>query len=194
MSLSRQIHGNMAGLKFRQHAWRTYWQCGGGDSRRGPDPSKAYGEKMTWICLSMLLPQRQRNFAGHSDQCPAEALPRNKARWISGMLGSSHCCYGNTSVGGGHAFGPPSIEEGGPRRTRRLRLGLSQNTERPCSNTCKGFRLHEILPPDVLRHSRSQAVVRTAEGEVNILSCCLFANTLRFSNERFSCFKLFRSR
>ena len=86
---------------------------------------------------------------------------------------------------GGHAFGPPSIEEGGPRRTRRLRHGLSQNTERPCSNTCKGFRLHEILPPDVLRHSRSQAVVRTAEGEVNILSCCLLRTLCDFQMSGF---------
>ena len=123
---------------------------------------KSLWRKNDMDLLSMLLPQRQRNFAGHPDKCPAEALPRNKARWISGMLGSSHCCHGDTR--GGHAFGPPSMPEGGPRRTRRLRHGLSQNTERPCSNICKGFRLHEILPPDVLRHGRSQAVVRRRRG------------------------------
>ena len=63
----------------------------------------------------------------------------------------------------------PSCRKDGPCRTRRLRHGLSQNTERPCSNTCKGFRLHEILPPDVLRRGRSQAVVRRRRGEV---ICC----------------------
>ena len=91
-----------------------------------------------------------------------------------------------------HAFGPPSGMEGGPRRTRRLRHGLSQNTERPCSNPCKGFRLHEILPPDVLRQGRSQAVVRRRRGGGGQYAVLLpFANTLRFSNERPFCFKAF---
>jgi hypothetical protein len=127
--------------------------------------------------LSMLLPQRQRNFAGHPDKCPAEALPRNKALQVGGMLGSSAAVMA-IQAKDWHAFGPPSMPEGGPRRTRRLRHGLSQNTERPCSNTCKGFRLHEILPPDVLRHSRSQAVVRTAEGGGQYLVLLPFLRTL----------------
>ena len=36
------------------------------------NPSGAYGEK--WGLPPKLLPQRQRNFAGHPDKCPAEAL------------------------------------------------------------------------------------------------------------------------
>ena len=93
-----------------------------------------------------------------------------------------------------HAFGPPSMPEGGPRRTRRLRHGLSQNTERPCSNTCKGFCLHEILPPDVLRRGRSQAVVRRRRGEVNMLSCCLLRTLCDFQMSGLSASRPLRSR
>ena len=57
------------------------------------NPSRAYSEKI-WICRPSSLPQGQRNFAGHPDKCPAEALPRNKALMECGMLGSSRRCYG----------------------------------------------------------------------------------------------------
>ena len=151
--------------------------------QRGPDSFESLRRNNDMDLLSMLLPHRQRNFAGHPDKCPAEALPRNKALQVGGMLGSSAAVMA-IQAKDWHAFGPPSMPEGGPRRTRRLRHGLSQNTERPCSNTCKGFRLHEILPPDVLRHSRSQAVVRRRRGGGQYAVLLPFANTLQFSNER----------
>ena len=48
---------------------------------------KSLWRKNDMDLLSMLLPHRQRNFAGHPDKCPAEALPRNKALQVGGMLG-----------------------------------------------------------------------------------------------------------
>ena len=80
--------------KFCQHAWRAYWQCGGVLPEGDLNPSEAYGENIMDL-QSISLPHGQRNFAGHPDKCPAEALPRNKALGgISGTLGSSRCCYG----------------------------------------------------------------------------------------------------
>jgi hypothetical protein len=148
------------------------------DFRRGPGPSKAYGERMTWICFPCscrrgreILPDiqtdaRRKRFLGTKRDGSAECSDHPAAVMAMQEIW--------------HVFGPPSLPEGGPRRTRRLRHGLSQNTERPCSNTCKGFRLHEILPPDVLRHGRSQAVVRRRRGEVNMLSCCLLRTLCDF--------------
>ena len=157
------------------------------DFRRGPGPSKAYGERMTWICFPCscrrgreILPDiqtnaRRKRFLGTKRGGPAECSDHPAAVMAMQEIW--------------HVFGPPSMPEGGPRRTRRLRHGLSQNTERPCSNTCKGFRLHEILPPDVLRHGRSQAVVRRRRGGGQYAVLLPFANTLRFSNERPFCLR-----
>ena len=101
--------GNMAGLKFsqaysmpdgkfRQHAWRACWQCGGGTLEGDLILQKPMA-KNDMDLLSMLLPHRQRNFAGHPDKCPAEALPRNKALQDEGMLGSSRRCHDCTREG-----------------------------------------------------------------------------------------------
>ena len=185
MSLSRQIHGNMAGLKFRQHAWRTYWQCGGGDSRRGPDPSKAYGERMTWICFPCscrrgreILPDIQTN-------------ARRKRFLGTKRGGSAECSDHSTAVMAiqenvWHAFGPPSMPEGGPRRTRRLRHGLSSEHGTPVSLYVRKHGLREILPPDALQNMESS---RRQVGEGGRLYVALlpFANSLRLSNERPSC-------
>ena len=160
-------------------------------SRRGPESFRSLWRK---IGSAVLIPTAEaEKFCRTSRQCPAEALPRNKA------LRSAECSDHPAAVmtvqeKDRHAFGPPSMPEGGPRRTRRLRHGLSQNTERPCSNTCKGFRLHEILPPDVLRRGRSQAVVRRRRGEVNMLPCCLLRTLCDFQMSGLSASRLFRSR
>ena len=144
---------------------------------------KSLWRKMTWICGPCscrrgreILPDIQTNarlkrFLGTKRGGPAECSDHPAAVMAMQEIW--------------HVFGPPSGMEGGPRRTRRLRHGLSQNTERPCSNTCKGFRLHEILPPDVLRHGRSQAVVRRRRGEVNMLSCCLLRTLCDFQMSGF---------
>ena len=79
-------------------------------------------------------------------------------------------------------FGPPSTMEGGPRRTRRLRHGLSTEHGTPVFQYLRELGSREILPPDVLRRSESSRR-QTAEGGGHMLPWA-FANTLRLSNER----------
>ena len=79
-------------------------------------------------------------------------------------------------------FGPPPPMEGGPRRTRRLRHGLSTEHGTPVFQYLRELGSREILPPDVLRRSESSRR-QTAEGGGHMLPWA-FANTLRLSNER----------
>ena len=69
------------------------------------------------------------------------------------------------------AFGPPSTMEGGPRRTRRLRHGLSTEHGTPVFQYLRKLGSREILPPDVLRRSESSRR-QTAEGGGYLLPCC----------------------
>ena len=69
----------------------------------------------------------QRNFAGHPDKCPASRfLGKSVFCGAHGTLGFiplllwRYKLYGMAGF-----FGPPLTMRSGPRRTRRLRLGLS---------------------------------------------------------------------
>ena len=123
------------------------------------NPSRAYGEK--WGLPPKLLPQRQRNFAGHPDKCPAEALLGIKRSGIRNARIIPPLSWRTSEEV--VLFGAPSTTEGAPRRTRRLRHGLSSEHGTPVFLYVRKHSLREILPPDALR-SRSQAVVRSAEG------------------------------
>ena len=136
---------------------------------------------------SMLLHAWQRNFAGHPDKCPAEALPRNKALGgISGTLGSFRRCYGNTSEeSSAFRAAPPNGERPSPHQETEVYLSSEYRT--PALLYLRRTSLREILPPDALRHigamtesSRRQ----TAEGGEVILCPAVSANPLRLSNER----------
>ena len=85
-------------------------------------------------------------------------------------------------------FGPPSTTEGGPRRTRRLRHGLSSEHGTPVSLYLRKHGLREILPPDALRSSESSRRQVGGGGGGHIVALLPFANSLRLSNERPSCF------
>ena len=135
----------------------------------------------------MLLHAWQRNFAGHPDKCPAEALPRNKALGgISGTLGSFRRCYGNTSEeSSAFRAAPPNGERPSPHQETEVYLSSEHRT--PALLYLRRTSLREILPPDALRHigamtesSRRQ----TAEGGEVILCPAVSANPLRLSNER----------
>ena len=125
---------------------------------------------------SMLLHAWQRNFAGHPDKCPAEALPRNKALGgISETLGSFRRCYGNTSEeSSAFRAAPPNGERPSPHQETEVYLSSEYRT--PALLYLRRTGLREILPPDALRHigamtesSRRQ----TAEGGGgHTLPCC----------------------
>jgi hypothetical protein len=79
------------------------------------------------------------------------------------MLGSSCVCYGKWEAGA--LFGPSPTTEDGPRRTRRLRHCLSTEHGTPVfQQGTHPLGTREILPPDILRQRRSQAVVRRRRG------------------------------
>ena len=70
-------------------------------------------------------------------------------------------------------FGAPSTTEGAPRRTRRLRHGLSSEHGTPVFLYLRKYYLREILPPDALRSSESSRRQVGGGGEVISLPCCL---------------------
>ena len=180
MFLSRQTFGNMAGLKFgqayslpdgkfSQHAWHTCWQCGGG-TLEGDLVLRKPMAKNDMDLLSMLLPHRQRNFAGHPDKCPAEALPRNKALWKAEC--SDHPAAIMAIQAKSAAFRVALHHGGRPSPHQETEAWPQLRTRTSVFLYLRKHSFREILPPDALR-SWSQAVVRSAEGEVISLPCCL---------------------
>jgi len=92
----------------------------------GPDSPRSLWRICTWICKSMLLPHGREILPDIQTNARLRASSE-KARFVelAERSDSFRCCYGDTSCMGGGLFGPPHTMRGGPRRTRRLRLGLS---------------------------------------------------------------------
>jgi len=166
--------------KFCQHAWRAYWQCGGVLPKGDLNPSEAYGENimdLQSISFRMgreILPDIQTN-ARRKRFLGTKRLVESAER-------SDHPAATMANKRRLGAFGPPSTMEGDPRRTRRLRHGLSTEHGTPVFQYLQELGSREILPPDVLRRSESSRR-QTAEGGGHMLPWA-FANTLRLSNER----------
>ena len=144
-------------------------------------PAEAYGEKgrlcgWDWthtVRTREILPdhaEHVRRRDAHSEKRPEkDATPREyriQCRIQGGertMLGSSCVCYGKWEAGA--LFGPSPTTEDGPRRTRRLRHCLSTEHGTPVfQQGTHPLGTREILPPDILRQRRSQAVVRRRRG------------------------------
>lgn len=140
----------------------------------GPDSPGSLWRIRAWICKSMLLPHGReilpdiqtnvRLHASSEKACFVELTERSD---------SFRCCYGDTSCMGGGLFrtAPHYEERSSPHQeteawpqhgTRTIRVPIRSKTE-----------LQEILPPDALRHGRSQAVVRRRRGEVISYACLL---------------------
>ena len=167
-AVSREIFASML--------WRTYWQCGG-VLPGGPDSPGSLWRIRAWICKSMLLPHGReilpdiqtnaRLHASSEKACFVEPTERSD---------SFRCCYGDTSCMGGAFRTAPHYEgrssphqetEAWPQHgTRTIRVPIRSKAE-----------LREILPPDALRHGRSQAVVRRRRGGGHIV-CLLALRTL----------------
>lgn len=77
--------------------------------------------------------------------------------------------------------------EGDPRRTRRLRHGLSSEHGTPVSLYVRKHGLREILPPDALQNMESSRRQVGEGGGGYIVALLPFANSLLLSNERPSC-------
>jgi len=105
-------------------------------SRRGPESLRSLWRKNDMDLLSMLLPHRQRNFAGHPDKCPAEALPRNKAPVESTERSDHPAAVMAIQAKKMRSFRAALPNGGRPSPHQETEaIASARNTEHPCSYT-----------------------------------------------------------